>query len=81
MACGCKRGVRNSRSPRTVATVNQRVAVSQNSNLVSAQNVMEVKALNSKVPRPPRSPAGLNAERRKIERIRRNAIRRALGKG
>jgi hypothetical protein len=75
MGCGCKGGGTPSRRP-TIAPGKMlgmlKTAQKVNSLTPNTQNIMP--------PAQPRSVSGEDAEKRKTQKIRRDAIRRALGK-
>ena len=74
MACSCsKKATRNTISPRTGLA---RTAVRSGGIAVNNQTVNAL----SVTPSENRSPSGLNGERRKVEKIRRDAVNRALGR-
>jgi hypothetical protein len=80
MACGCsKKGMRN-----IIRTISPREGLRQVSGpRLSTGNETTPTALRLAtlaVPQTTRSASGLNSERRKVERVRRDAIRRALNK-
>jgi cell division protein FtsL len=90
MGCGCaKKGVRNTLSPRQSRTrlraAAQRAGVvsQQNQQLQAQQNTAtqnnQIQA-QSLTPTPVRSVSGLSQERRVVEKRRRDAIRKKLGK-
>lgn len=74
MACNCnKKAMRNTMSPRTGLA---RPVVGPRSAAVTPATL---RALSVSPPTESRSPSGLNAEQRKVEKIRRDAIKRKLG--
>lgn len=80
MGCGCrdKKAMRNT-MPRAGVRPVVGPRPSQQGNIVSAQTPTQMRA--AQTPAPERSAAGMNQERRLIEKKRRDAIRNALGKG
>lgn len=69
MGCGCKSGQRNTTRKILTPNINQRLSAPAKP---LPQQLLQ--------PRPDRSVSGLDAERRRREKARRDAIRR-LGKG
>ena len=75
MGCGCKGGGTPSRRP-TIAP-GKMLGMLQTTQKV---NSLTAKTQNVMPPAQPRSASGEDAEKRKTQKIRRDAIRRALGK-
>jgi hypothetical protein len=87
MPCACKAKAMRNTTPRTGNTQpvvgNPRLATTQG--IAAGPSPLQVRQAaaaiaNNHNPTPPRSPAGMNHERRLVEKKRRDAIRNALGK-
>jgi hypothetical protein len=71
MGCGC--GKNASRNTRSASAIVPNVTQARlNGNVVSTQNLNPRSA--------PQSPAGLSLDQREVEKIRQEAIKKALGK-
>jgi len=80
MACGCsKKGMRNT-TPRAGLARPVVGPRSASGGLAAATPPTTLRAQSAQAPQQERSFSGLNAERRKVEKVRRDAIRRALNK-
>lgn len=78
MACGCKKGNRGAHSLRPTTTVRSTaggIAAGPTPTQVHAQALAQ-----TQTPLPVKNAAGLSAERRKTQAIRRDAIRKAFNK-
>jgi hypothetical protein len=73
MACGCGR---NNNSQRRSAAVTPQAT----QRLINGAATPATPATQAIAPRADRSPTGLNVEKRKTQALRRDAIRKALGK-
>jgi hypothetical protein len=68
MACGCKKG-------------NSKGSPPSNGNAVRRANALSPQVFNpSQQPQQPLNSAGISAERRKVQAVRRDAIRKAFNK-
>lgn len=76
MACGCKKGNRGAHSLRPTTTVRSTAG-----GIAAGPSPSQLRALQqTQTPQPVLNAAGLSAERRKTQAIRRNAIRKAFNK-
>jgi len=75
MACGCKKGNRGTRSLRPTTTVRSTAG-----GIAAGLTPTQLRAQQVQTPQPVLNAAGLSAERRKTQAIRRDAIRKAFNK-
>ncbi len=82
MGCSCKNKAMRNTMPRPgfARPVVGSVASTGNTTVTPAQIRANAAALANSTPSAERNPAGMNAERRLIEKRRRDAIHNALGK-
>jgi hypothetical protein len=77
MACGCNKGKAfRTRTPAMIPMTSQRA---QSGGVAAGLTPTQLRA-QAMAPQQERSPSGLVAEKRKVQAIRRDAIRKALGK-
>lgn len=76
MACGCKKG-----SPRISGALRPTTTVrSVAGGIAAGPTPTQLRAASTQTPKPALNAAGLSAERRKTQAIRRDAIRKAFNK-
>lgn len=83
MGCGCRKS--NMRTSRSISGPRQQAALkpvskSTQNIIVPPQKMQDMSQTTSQTPPAPRSPSGEYMEKRKIQQIRRNAIRKAFGR-
>jgi len=82
MGCGCRRN--NQFAPRAKSGPYQTSALAPrsvtNKNIITPQTKQNIAQTSSQTPSAPRSESAINSEKRRIQQVRRDAIKRAFGK-
>lgn len=79
MACGCKKN-KFGPSSKTGLTQNSALRPSNNINRVAPIEKQNIAQTSSQTPKSNRSESSINQEKRKIQQIRRDAIKKSFGK-
>jgi hypothetical protein len=80
MPCGCRKNTFKSRSAPVMGPSRANFQPSSNNKIIAPANVNKASHAGSQTPTPSRNSSSESNERRKIQNVRRDAIKRAFNK-